>query len=310
MINIKKSNLLLSFVSILFISIVFLLFTTIHKYSQLTFMHIYNICHQAITSWLTTAIHFLGFSVSSGILLLGLLFLARLLFSFIKTQNKLTVFIRERLKSEPPNFKFIRNKVGLSFSRVILFHSEKEIVFTGGILNARIFISKNLIDTLSDKELEAVLIHEKYHLDNKHSLFLFIVDIIVSTLLFVPLFNTLFSYLKVQFEKEADNAVIETQKTVRYLQSALMTVMGESIPAYYPGFYSRRTHKISLYPIFTSALSISILVILMFIPYETQATFTEVAGSCNQNQCNINCNPKAEITSLSSQNKLFSSRDN
>lgn len=312
MTKIKRSTVLLLSILILSISTIFLLFATLEKYSQLTFMHVYNICHQAVTSWISTGMHFLGFGVSMGIVLFTMLLLLRVLFSFIKTQKKLTVLIKNRLTNEPQKLKNVRNKIKLPFDKIIVILSTREIVFTGGLIYPQIFISEYLIDTLSDKELEAVLIHEKYHLENRHSLWLFIADIIFSTVVFIPLFKSLFYSLKVQFEKEADNAVIDTQKSVKHLQSALVAIMGESLPSFHPGFYSRRMYKISISHIAVSALSIGVLIALLFIPYEAQAVSLETVGTCNQNQCSVNCLPETrsitfQKSAISSQDSLFSS---
>ncbi|OGK12936.1 hypothetical protein A3A93_01650 [Candidatus Roizmanbacteria bacterium RIFCSPLOWO2_01_FULL_38_12] len=283
----KKSTLTSSIILVSFSGIIVLLSLTLQKYSQLTFAHIYNICHQAVTSVFTTGIHFVGFGVSAGIILLGFLFLTRALFSFVKTQKNLEVLLQKRVHHEPFKLKNARTTAEIAYDKIILLLSKKEIVFTGGLLLPKIFISTGLVDAMLDKELEAVLIHEKYHLEHKHNLWLFTSDIIVSTLIFIPIFKLLFYTLKTQFEKEADTAVLRSQSSSQHLQRALAIMVGEPLPAYYPGFYSRRTYKVSIRHLAASILSVCLLLSLLFIPFETQTVSANTVEQCGENHNNL-----------------------
>jgi len=148
---------------------------------------------------------------------------------------------------------------------------------TVGFFHPQIIISTGLIKKLPSKQLESVVLHELYHLKNKHPLLLIISEIICSSLFFIPLLKELARSMKIIFEKEADLSVIGKQKTDLYLKLALVQVV--STPTYfpYPKFVQRRHYKTNYFNINLSFFFIFLLIALSLFP--TKAHATQTAGS-------------------------------
>ena len=97
----------------------------------------------------------------------------------------------------------------------------KPTAYTIGLFQPHIVVSASLIQKASNKQLEAVILHELYHLQNRHLLRLLISRLISSLFFFIPLIEFLAQQLKTEFELAADAFVIEQQKTRDHLCGSL-----------------------------------------------------------------------------------------
>jgi len=161
--------------------------------------------------------------------------------------------------------------------------------YTIGLLKPRIVVSLSLIRKASDKQLEAVVLHEFYHLKNRHLLWLFISRLVSSLFFFVPLIEYLAQQLKTEFELTADYFVVSKQKTRDHLCSSLalnLQYAGSIIPHFTTSPIEKRvesllSHKVSLDKISTmrfslSLFSIAVMIGLAFIqPSQIAASFIE-----------------------------------
>ncbi len=101
-------------------------------------------------------------------------------------------------------------KLGLQ-GKVSLIDSEDMLSFCAFFFSPRIFISRGMVNALADRELEAVLVHEKYHLVNRDPLRMFVGRSLVSGLFFAPVLKDLFHRYLSRKEIAADQSAIAYQ---------------------------------------------------------------------------------------------------
>jgi Zn-dependent protease with chaperone function len=119
-------------------------------------------------------------------------------------------------------------------------------LFCAGVFRRRIYIGRDLLRELSDKELEAALIHETYHLKNYDPLKILLVTTLSRSLFFLPAVKELSkAYLK---EKEVSADQLAASKVGRrHLSRALYKAFrrgsdhASGLPDYTAGFVSTRS---------------------------------------------------------------------
>ncbi|HLF55039.1 MAG TPA: M48 family metalloprotease [Candidatus Nanoarchaeia archaeon] len=126
-----------------------------------------------------------------------------------------------RRLSKPLSLKTFKELCKLTGIRAELFliDKAKPVAFT---LRNKIFVSVGMFEILSKKELEAVLLHELYHVQSRSSWNKFSAG-------FVRLFSPIawFSASSVeQEERAADSFAVRVQKSEAYLKSAKQKVSG------------------------------------------------------------------------------------
>jgi beta-lactamase regulating signal transducer with metallopeptidase domain len=92
----------------------------------------------------------------------------------------------------------------------------------------RICLSTGLIKRLDDRELRAVLLHERYHLQQRDPLRLVIARYFAAGLYVVPVVEELVEYYSMQKEVAADQAAVREMGGVRDLASALFKVLPDA----------------------------------------------------------------------------------
>jgi Zn-dependent protease with chaperone function len=101
--------------------------------------------------------------------------------------------------------KFINNLNYTEYSQQIRqIQSRESHIFTAGLLNPKIYISKFLLNEFSASELKSVIAHETYHLKSYDPLKKIIVDFIQKLLPPLPTKQSLFSSYEVLSELAAD----------------------------------------------------------------------------------------------------------
>ena len=198
MIKVNK-NLVLFSGLFLFAGTILLLIT--EKFSPLI-NHVTYYCQSFINAHMTPIPYFLSIV---PILLLGLLVAVstlKLSFLLLKTQ-----FIKKNLKKRI----LIKNKIvdliknlGLE-GKVIVVKSSKKFAFCLGFRNPKIYLSSGLISKMSLRELEAILRHEQYHLENSDTLTLMIASFSQSLFPFFPIVGDLIKKYRVEREISADS---------------------------------------------------------------------------------------------------------
>lgn len=106
-------------------------------------------------------------------------------------------------------------------NQVLVIKDTQPLAFCFGISRPMIYLSSGLLGMLKKNELEAVLRHEKYHLDHKDSLVLFLVSTTAALLPFFPILIDLINFYRTKQELNADQEAIRAMSNARSLVSVL-----------------------------------------------------------------------------------------
>ena len=195
----------------------------------------------------------------------------------------------------PGNLKTIVRKHDLPQTAVAVVKNNKLTAYTIGLFNPKIIVSEALIVKLSHEQLEAVVLHELYHLRSRHLLWLLLSKLISSLFFFIPLVEYLAQQLKTEFELAADAFVVEKQKTRDHLCDSLalnIQYAGGVIPHFATSPIEKRveslvSNKVSLEKIGIKQLSVSLLSLSLMLgvaiiqPNQVIADFTlETSAVC------------------------------
>lgn len=190
--------------------------------------------------------------------------------------------------------------------------------YTIGLLRPRIVISLSLIRKTSVKQLEAIVLHELYHLKNRHLLWLLISQLISSLFFFIPLIKYLAQQLKIEFELSADSYVVNKQKTREHLCGSLtlnLQYAGGIIPHFAASPIEKRvevllTRKVSLDNISTIRFFLSMFSIAAMMGIALTQPNQIAAGFHNDAEavCKIgdNCQNKDCSDQLRTNKQMFS----
>lgn len=290
-------------ISVVFLSVYLLLFSLLNKYYGLVISHVISQCKFILTSFFTSEVHLAGLLIVSLIVVTGTALLLRIFFTYIKTQLKIgrqTKFITNSKFN-----KVIENLckgIEINSEKICIIQSKNHIAFSFGIFNSKIFISTGLINDLTRKELEAVLIHEKYHICNFHTLTFIYLEISKSLLFFIPVTGALVKKIKLLLEFNADQNAISAQGTDKYLRYALATTLStEYKQAIFPNFSvsyieqrinmligKKVSFNLQKYELLISIFTLTLLIAMYFFPTSTHASADQIlfqnAGNCNNNQ--------------------------
>ena len=99
--------------------------------------------------------------------------------------------------------------------------------FCTGILSPSIIITTGLVSSLNDKELEAVFLHEKAHLQNHDPLKIILGKTISCVFFFLPIFSELNKNIAATNELLADRFAIKSQQDTAFLRGALKKILME-----------------------------------------------------------------------------------
>lgn len=284
----KEYKYFLSIIS-LFAFSMSILFALLRKYALLTFEHFVETCRQMGMTLLSSTTHYLGLLLTALTFTVALIFCAKTIFSFAKTQKRVKKLLEYKSNKISPKLQNILKKLGLQKNKVIVIKRNSDHAFSYGLISQKIVISQGLIKKLTSKQLEAVVLHEFYHLSSKHPLLLIISEIISSALFFLPLIGELTNKMRVVFEKQADLFTTRKQQTNVHLNLALSSVFSKQSFDPYPNFVQRREYKTAKTNIVFSIFAIIMGISLFLLPIESHAsqapsTFVEV-DNCNGNQC-------------------------
>lgn len=280
------------------------------KYSYETLSHFIQSCQQFFSIIWPLNIHTIGFILLGFVALLSLIFVSLLILSYIKFHLKLKKY--HGLQTNVPlRVKKTISKVS-NPKLVLLIESELPIALCYGFLKPKIYISTGLVNSLTDHQIEAVLLHELHHFKNKHMLFNFVNELLASLMFFFPLLkDTTKSILKF-FETEADSFVVEFQKTDKYLKEAQRFFTENSNNfglALVPSFasyviYAPEENAINHKHLIRTVVSAFFLFALLLLPSNALAdnhTLVRTVPICGNNQCSTHCisdlDGKTEIVS-------------
>lgn len=156
----------------------------------------------------------------SAVLGLGLL-------SFLLQLGRTHLLVRKLFanKVNTPK-KLVKEMAALGLTdKVILIKDKNLFAFCYGIFSPRILLSTNLLNSLNNKELGAVLLHEQSHLVNRDTFKVLIGKTFSSMFFFLPIFRELHKNTEAVNELLADQWAIGYQEKSTFLRGALKKIL-------------------------------------------------------------------------------------
>ncbi len=287
----KESKYFLSILSIFSISIYFLSLL-LKKYATLTFEHFLETCKVIASSFLSTGAHYVGFILTALVLVITLGLFLKTLFSYIKTKIKLRNLLQKQTFYLPKKLRIILVKNDIQKDSVIVVEDRNDYALTIDWFTPKIVISSHMIEKLSRKQVEAVVLHEFYHLKNKHPLLLIVSEILSSSLSLLPILKEITAKMRTVLEKEADRYVFRQQNTTKHLNFALEMVSSKNRFKIYPNFSKRNDYKIKKFNFLVSIAVILAAFFLFKFPGDThtiQAMENSNLSNCGDDLCSTHC---------------------
>lgn len=154
-----------------------------------------------------------------GTLLLSLWKISVQIIHTIKMRHSLQQYISENLSRE------FNERIGSRNNEIMIISYPVPVAITIGLFSPKIVISTSLIELLSKEELDAVIYHETYHLNNHDPFKILLLSICSVTLPYIPILKWFKEkYLVIQ-EVMADKLAIDKQGTAIHIGSALLRML-------------------------------------------------------------------------------------
>lgn len=194
--------LLLAFSSIL-VTLAYVFIKTIPQ----TVSHAIYKCQQAIATFMITFPHETPYIVLLVLLIIALIGTAALAYQLWQTQSLIRNLGKHTQKTYL-KLDRVAQKLGM-MGKIDIIASKSDICLCYGYIKPRIYISTTLIERLQLHELEAALLHEKYHLLNYDPLKILLSKTAAITFFFIPTFKDLQRHYALTKEIAADNLVVK-----------------------------------------------------------------------------------------------------
>lgn len=204
--------------------------TILQKYIPLLFHHTVYYCQELLNSFSIQLPKGLGLSMFGVALILVGLVATKFIMTFVKIQRFRSKLLAKKISSK--KLKILENKLSLKGLVVVIKDSTPQ-AFCFGIRNPKIYVSTGLLKLTNTQELEAVLRHERYHLEHKDSLTLLIGSVTASLFPFFPVLTDLVHQYRIRRELSADQAVTSSMTNASSLVSVLKKLINqEYAPSY------------------------------------------------------------------------------
>lgn len=154
------------------------------------------------------------------VLLLGII---SFLLQIYKTQILLHKLLRKRI-AQTSKLTKVAARINLD-NKINLIEDKNLFSFCYGLFFPRILITTSLVAVLSDKELEAVLLHEKAHLRSFDPMKVLLGRAVSCMFFFLPIFSELNNNMNATTEILADRYVSEFQQEAANLKNALKKIL-------------------------------------------------------------------------------------
>lgn len=279
---IKPSKYLLAFAS-LFVLLGTGLFIASQKFLPILLQHTVYYCQSVLNSFSMQIPGGIG-AFLTGILLLLIGFaITKLMVSYVKV-----ITFRKRLHCRiQPSIVFNQLIKTLNLQdKAFLVKNGKPFAFCHGIRYPKIYISTALFEMMDASELEAILRHEKYHLEHKDPFIMLLAEIAKSLFPFFPVLSDLIHNYRIEREIKADYQATHDLGNSKPLVSVLKKLLlCKPIKqyAFAPALADHETlelrikalvnkdyylMKFNLLNVFTSILTIGVFMILVIAPVQ------------------------------------------
>ncbi len=294
------------YVSIL-ISLLLYVGVIIFRLLPFDFNHVVYIC-QSILQSLPNIVIYAFFSI------FGLTMLKLLIDYFFMTK-----YAKSFHSIPPPQTTLtIIKKYNLE-NKIVVYKSEQPSAFCIGILRPKIFISSGMIQLLNKTEMEAVILHEVYHLKHKNNLMVFVFNTFSYILFIFPFIKDLKRQYEIHEETEADKHAHTYLKGNGPIVNSLKKLLLYEEPVLKYGFAFSKTHDVeyrirsiiqnrvqintfSFHNILISLFSFTVLSVLLFLPVtktHVHAQGRDVMVMCYDNDnCQQMCKSNHVSTTL------------
>lgn len=193
------------------------------------FQHSVYYCQQFIHSFSIKIPYQLGIIVPGIIFIVILMAIYKLLYVYFEIHHLRSKLVLHSRSSH--GLEGLLKKLQLQ-DKVYVIESDKAFAFCFGIRYPKIYISMPFITMMNKKELEAVLLHERYHLNNRDSLTMLLASTMQLLFPFFPVVSDLLVQYKVSREIEADQEAIKGLGESLPVISVLKKLLSVPTPAF------------------------------------------------------------------------------
>lgn len=254
---------------------------------------------------------------------LGILIALKLFIDFVFITNYTKSF---QLLPQSQKLLYIAKKYELR-DQVVLYKANSPAAFCIGMVRPKIYISSAMIALLNDAELEAVVLHEMYHLKHRNNLMLFTFNLFSYILFLFPFVRDLKKQYEMQEEIKADKMACDQLRAKKPLLQALKKMLMYREPAlsYYVAGFSKTIgieHRIrsiigeheqfNLFPIRNiaiSLISLSIVSVFILLPVNkshVHAQGVDVMVMCyDNNNCQKMCKQNKTVVLTPTESPAF-----
>lgn len=217
--KINKNFFIFTFItSFLSVSLLFILY----KLVPIFFTHTVYYCQQLINSYSIKVPQQISVIAVAFVATILFAFLARISVTLIKMQKMKNLLIKNKKGAE--DIHILIKKVGLN-NKVSIIKDAKPFAFCLGIRNPHIYISTKTVSIMTKRQLTAILLHEKYHLEHLDSLTLLIASLPQLLFPFFPLLPRFLEYYKIEREIRADRKAVNELGTIKPVIEALRKLL-------------------------------------------------------------------------------------
>lgn len=285
-------------------------------------------CQQFISN---AAIFQIPHSFHHALILILIIALALGILSFLVQLYKTHKLLKGLLINKvviPTKLQKILISFGLE-NRLCLIKDSNLFSFCYGVFSPRIILTTALVSSLTNQELEAVLLHEKAHMKNLDPFKTLLGKTVASMFFFLPIFSELNKNMVATNELIADRFAINAQDGSSFLRGALKKILSEPQTAFAtsPAISNPDHLEIRIKHLVNPSLSdrlplslISIVTSILFIAaswfiLQTPVQAFQIEGDSNQayfmcsstdNSCRNQCEQTTKNSAVSNPSDLFS----
>lgn len=229
--SLRASSANKAFFILLFSSIIALigLTTVFVKTIPLLLSNVVYVCQETFSNILFSISHSVPLFLMTLVIMILLIGFITLLIQALKTRSYLKRHMGEKI-SLPSNLITIIKELGL-IGRVDIVKDKSKLSFCYGLLQPRVCLGTGLLRSLNTRELEAVLLHESYHVKNRDPLKIILGKTASLMFFFIPLLRDFQNFYAFSKEIAADRLVISNG-----YRQPLLSVLSKLLVAGSPRF--------------------------------------------------------------------------